>query len=186
MNDKMKNNQPAVRRVIKTGKECAYLSVFVALLLTVQLCLSFFAGVEIVTLLCVAYAYTFGIRRSMLAATAFSLLRQLIFGFFPSVLLLYLLYFNLLALCFGIVGGRKSKSRSFWLVVLLSCICTVSFTLLDDIITPVWYAYTAEAARGYFVASLPIMVTQTCCVGVTVGLLFLPLERVFRAARKRL
>ena len=92
-------------RWTSSAKELAYISVFVALLIAVQLILSFIPGVELVTVLFVAYSFSMGVRRGMLAATTFSLLRQLDFGFFPTVLVLYLIYFNLLCLLFGLLGG---------------------------------------------------------------------------------
>ena len=54
-----------------TAKELAQLAVFVALVIAAQFALSFIPGVEIVTLLFVVYAFTFGIYRGTLAATAF-------------------------------------------------------------------------------------------------------------------
>jgi len=71
------------QKKIHVGKECAYLAVFVALVIAAQFCLSAVAGVEVVTVLFASYAFTFGKGRGMLAATAFSFLRMLVFGFFP-------------------------------------------------------------------------------------------------------
>ena len=76
--------------VWRSGKECAYLAVFVALVIAAQLLLASIPGVEVVTLLLVTYSFVFGVRRGMIAATAFSLLRMLVFGFSPTVLILYL------------------------------------------------------------------------------------------------
>ena len=98
-------NEP--KNIIKnTAKEIAPLAVFVALVIAAQFVLSFVPGVEIVTVLFVSYAFVFGMRRGMLAATAFALLRQLLFGFYPTVLVLYLLYFNGLAALFGWLGQK--------------------------------------------------------------------------------
>ena len=57
---------------LRAAKECAYLAVFVALLIAAQFVFSFLPGVEIVTVLFVGYAFVFGVKRGMLAATAFS------------------------------------------------------------------------------------------------------------------
>ena len=182
----MKNEKrEAKRNKIKwTGKECAYLAVFVALLIAAQLCFAFLPGVEIVTALFIAYAFTFGVKRGVLAAVAFSLLRQLVFGFFPTVLILYLAYYPLLALLFGFLGGCvKNPVYALWWLTALACVCTVCFTMLDNIITPLWYAYTKEAARAYFLASLSIMLSQVGCTAATVAFLFLPLERAFRLVK---
>ncbi len=178
----MKEKNTAKRdRTRKASKECAYLAVFVALLIAAQLCLAFLPGVEIVTVLFITYAFTFGAKRSVLAAVAFSLLRQLVFGFFPTVLILYLIYYPLLALLFGFLGSRvKSPVCALWWLAAVACFCTACFSMLDNLLTILWNAYTAEAAKAYFLASLSVLLPQVICTAVTVTLLFLPLERVFR------
>lgn len=172
---------------VRSAKECAYLAVFVALVIGGQLALSAVPGVEIVTVLFVAYSFVFGVRRGLLAATAFTLLRQMIFGFFPTVLVLYLIYYNGLAALFACLGGRvKRPLRSLWWITLVACACTACFTLLDNVITPLFYRYTPEAAKAYFVFSLPVMIPQVVCTAVSVGTLFFPLQKGFAAAKRGL
>lgn len=180
-------SSPNGLQIARSAKECAYLSVFVALVIAAQFALSFVPGVEIVTVLFVAYSFAFGCRRGMIAATAFALLRQLLFGFFPTVLILYLIYFNLLCLTFGGLGKKvKNPLKALFPIIALACLCTVSFTLLDNIITPVWYGYSLKATRLYFYASLPVMLPQVICTAVSVGGLFLPLVKVFSIFEKKL
>lgn len=168
-----------------TAREIANLAVFVALVIAAQFALSFVAGVELVTVLFVAYAFTFGIRRGMLAATAFSLLRMVVFGVFLNVLVLYLIYYNALAACFGVLGNKiKKPLKNLWWLVLVACVCTACFTLLDNLLTIVWYDFTAKAAKTYFVASLPVAFSQMLCTVITVSTLFLPLRKVFLLTRK--
>ena len=173
--------------VIRSAKECAYLAVFVALVIAAQLALSIVPGVEVVTVLFVSYSFVFGWKRGMIAATAFSLLRQLIFGVHPMVLILYLIYFNLLAALFGVLG-KKIKAPVRWLVLLtlIACLCTVCFTMLDNVLTPLWYGYTARAAKVYFYASFTTMIPQTICTAVTVVGLFLPVWKAFSSVKKTL
>ena len=183
---KEKNTQKTTKKSVikRTSKDCAYIAVFVALLIAAQLCFAFIPGVEIVTVLFIAYSFTFGVKRGVLAAVAFSLVRQLVFGFFPKVLVLYLLYYPVLALLFGWLGRKvKSPVRALWWLTLTACACSVFFTMIDNIITPLWDAYTNEAARAYFFASLPVMLSQGICTAATVAFLFLPLERVFRLVK---
>ena len=172
MNDKKRQN---------LGKDCAYIAVFVALTIAAQLCFSFLLGVEVVTVLFVAFSFAFGCRRGMIAATAFSLLRQLIFGFYPTVLVLYLVYYNLLALLFGFLG-RWSKITPQKLVCLIAvaCVCTICFTVLDNIITPLWYGYSKRALKIYFYASFSVMIPQVICTAISVGVLFFPLVKIFK------
>ena len=115
--------------IVYTAKECAFLAVFVAILIAVQTVLSAVPGVELVTVLFVSYSFVAGAKRGMFAATAFSLLRQLVFGFSPTVLILYLIYYNLLTLTFGLFGRRIDiKGKHLPIIVGIACAGTVFFT----------------------------------------------------------
>lgn len=172
---------------MRSAKECAYLAVFVAVVIAVQLVFSAVPGMELVTVLFVAYAFVFGWKRGMAAATVFTLLRQLLFGFFPTVLIVYAVYYNLLALLFGLLGKKiKTSYKYLLLLTAIACVCTVAFTMLDNVITPLWYGYSARAAKAYFYASLPFMLPQVFCTAVSVAVLFIPLQKVFALAGKPL
>ena len=182
--EKRKKN---TQKMVYSAKECAYLAVFVSLVIALQLALSVLPGVELVTVSFVCYSYVMGARRGMIAATAFSLLRQLVFGFFPVVLILYLLYFNLLAAVFGLLGKRSAckRIRLPWLVI-FACLGTVAFTLIDNVLTPLWYGYTERAIRAYFYASLSFMLPQLICTAVSVATLFIPLTKTFIFVKRTL
>ena len=182
-------NIPAKKKALvwRSGKECAYLAVFVALVIAAQLLLAAVPGVEVVTLLFVAYAFVFGVRRGMIAATAFSLLRMLVFGFSPTVLLLYLVYFNGLTALFGGLGRVVKKPlRCLWWLVLVACVCTALFSVIDAILTPLWYAFSPRATQAYITATLPFMIPQIICTAVSVGVLFIPLQKAFFFIKKGL
>lgn len=183
----MNGKKQAKQVCIRTAKECSYASVFVSLLIAIQLVFSFVPGVEFVTILFVSYAFVFGIVRGWIVATAFSLLRQFIFGFSPTVLVLYLVYYNFLVIVFGLLGRVVKKPIQYLpLLILAGAVCTALFTLTDDIITPLWYGYSRRATKAYFTASLVFMVPQMICTVITIGLLFLPLTKVFRLLKKNL
>ena len=186
MNDKKQQNSSKNKRA-NTAKECAYLAVFVALVIAAQAVLAFVPGVEVVTVLFIAYAFVFGWGRGMIAATAFSLLRQMLFGLTPNVLVLYLVYFNFLTAVFGLLGKAIKRPVLFLpIIILCGCVCTAGFTLFDDFLTPLWYAYSARATSAYFYASLPVMFSQILCTAITVGGLFLPLRSAFVFVKKSL
>ena len=164
----------------------AVVAVFTALLLAAQYALWFAKGVEAVTVLLLVFSYRFGVRCGVLSAVAFSLLRCLLFGFFPNVVLLYLIYYPLFAACFGGVGNalrRRADLKTQLLLTALAVLFTALFTLLDDAVTPLFYGYTKEAALAYFLASLPTMAMQCACALLTVFLLFRPLMAVLRRVR---
>lgn len=172
----MKNNSP----ILLSTKDCAYISVFVALVIVTQLLFSAIPGVELVTLLFASFSFVFGALRGSISATIFSILRQILFGFYPNVLILYLIYYNFLTIIFGLIGLKiKSTQRSLILIIVLACFCTSFFTILDNIITPIYYSYSIKARELYFKSSIPFMLSQCFCTSISVGCLFLPLCKIF-------
>ena len=176
----MLNQTQNVRRR-RTAKDCAFLAVFVAVVIAAQAVLSALPGIEIVTVLFVSYSFSVEAKRGMLAATVFSLLRQIIFGFFPNVLLLYLIYYNLLAYAFSRLGRNiKNPIKSLLIIVIAACLGTIFFFVLDSFLTPIWYGFSARATRAYVLASLPFMIPQVICTAVSVAILFCPLVKIFK------
>ena len=181
----MKAQKRAKQGVAFSAKELARTSVFVATVIGAQYALAAVPFVEIVSLLFACYAYAFGAVRGGVAAVVFALLRQLLFGFYPVVLVLYLVYFPLLCLAFGLLGKSSlSGWRLLALAVVVAVLCTACFTLFDNVLTPLYHGYTQKAARLYFKASLPFLIGQTVCVGVSVAVLFLPLTKALLFVKK--
>lgn len=171
---------------MKAGK-IALCAVFVALLIALQYTLSFVPGVELVTVFLLCFCYAFGAVAGMITSTCFSLLRCFVFGFYPNVLALYLIYYNGFSLLFGALGKKFSASGNkavaeLAIITALATICTALFTLLDDIISPLFYGLPQDAARAYFISSLYVIPPQCLCTLISVGLLFIPLSRVFKSA----
>ena len=245
---------------LSPSKEIAYIAVTCALLIGGQYVFSFVAGVEIVTLILVCFSYVFGIRRGVLCAAAFSLLRCLIFPFSPTALILYLIYYPTLSAVFGGLGhikestfkncpfgfavivnvllltvaaacaacfafdfiktsrlykitvnvllwvifalciagcatfnvlyamNRRGKDTAQLLKVIIlssiAAVCTVCFTLLDDVITPLFYGYSRLTALAYFYSSFLAMLPQVVCTIASVSTLFLPLTTVLKRIYK--
>ena len=165
-----------------TAKHLAMIGVYIALIIGGQLILSGIVGVEIVTALIVIFCYKFGIRDGVTLVTAFSLLRCFIFGFFPSVLILYLIYFNFLAVVIGLISiafKRKLNRLSFVVLLFAVALLTACFTLLDDIISPLYYGYDKKATKAYFIASLPVILTQVPISTLAFGFLAFPIHKCF-------
>ena len=158
-------------------------AICVALLIGVQLALSAISGIELVTVMMLCFCFCYGIRTGVTIATVFSLLRCFVFGFQVNVIVLYLIYYNLFAVFFGWLGTRFTGRISFAkqvIIIASSMGFTLCFTLLDDVITPLMFAFHANAAKVYFLQSLTALVPQTVCTLVTVSVLFTPLTRVIR------
>lgn len=167
---------------MKTAKEISLLSVFVALLIGGQFVLSGVSGIEIVTVLITSFCFYFGIVRGLTVATAFSLLRCFLFGFFPTVIILYLIYYNLVAVVFGLLGkcfNRSLNVKKLIVTVIVAAVMTIMFSMIDNVITPLFYGYTLNAAKAYFYTSFTAMIPQTICAIITVSIFFAPLLKVY-------
>lgn len=245
---------------LSPSREIAYIAVTCALLIGGQYVFSFVAGVEIVTLILVCFSYVFGARRGAVCAAAFSLLRCFIYPFSHTALILYLIYYPLLALVFGSLGhikectfkncpayfaalvnilllaiagacavcfaldliktprlykvtlnvllwvifalcvaecaafdvlfvmNRRGKDTAQLLKIItlssVAAVCTVCFTLLDDIITPLFYGFSRVNALTYFYGSFLAMLPQVVCTIVSVSTMFTPLTAVLKRVLK--
>jgi hypothetical protein len=165
---------------MKTAKSIILPGVYTALLIGVQFVLSGVAGVELVTILLLCFCYRYGIKQGMLVANAFSLLRCFIFGFFPNVIILYLIYYNVFALVGGWLGTKQKGNYSVKkhaVVLAVALLLTLSFTLLDNIITPLMSSSTWQQAKVYAIGSITILIPQLICTAVTTIVLFRPLTK---------
>lgn len=171
---------------MSSAKKIVLPGVFTALLIGGQYVLSGISGIEIVTVLFLAFTYMCGIVQGLLVANAFSLLRCFIFGFTPSVIVLYLVYYNIFALVFGTIGklfNREYSIKKHVIIILIAVIMTVLFTMLDNVITPLMYGFTAKATKVYFLASLYTVIPQMICTFVTVLIIFPGLLKAFKLVR---
>lgn len=234
------------------AKKIAYCAIMTALLIGGQVALGFVAGIEVVTVLLVCFAYVFGVWCGVITAIAFSLLRCFIWGFYPAVILLYLIYYPLLALLFGLIGrGDKARTGKAYIatinvafvllgVVSMACakfslikisvlfkndlnvllwvlggicfalavlydallickaknvtkiffvtaiatVCTICFTLLDDVISPLFLGLGKRGTLAYFYASFTAMLPQTICTIATVSTMFYPLTTIMKKFNK--
>lgn len=160
---------------MSSAKKVILPGVFTALLLGGQLALSGISGVEVVTVLLLSFTYYFGIVQGLFVANAFSLLRCFIFGFYPVVILLYLIYYNLFVVIIGLLGkafNHEYSLKKHLIVIVAAVLLTASFTMIDNILTPLMYAFNLNATKAYFIASLPTLFGQCICTSVTVSLLF--------------
>lgn len=165
----------SARKIILPG-------VFTAILIGGQLALSGISGIEIVTVLLLTFVYKFGIKQGLLVANSFSLLRCFIFGFMPNVIILYLVYYNLFVIVFGTVSKifkHKYSIKRHAVILLVAVIMTATFTMIDNVLTPLMYGFSQKAMGAYFMASLYTVVPQMICTFATVLILFPCLLKTF-------
>lgn len=89
---------------LSAAKKIAVCAMTAAILIAVQAVFGLVSGIEVVTALLLSFSAYFGAVCGMISAVAFSLLRCFIWGFYPSVIVLYLIYYPLFALLCGILG----------------------------------------------------------------------------------
>ena len=174
---------------MNTAKKTAICGAFCALLLATQYVFNAIKGVELVTLLFVTFCFTFGGVCCFLVAVAFCLLRCLIYGFFPSVVVLYLIYYPMLALAASALGKvlkGSSVLRQAIVVTVFSVFFTVIFSVIDCIVTPLFYSYTKSVWVAYIYQCAPVCLIQCVCVGISVGLLFTPLKSAFEVVKRHI
>lgn len=168
---------------MNSAKKIILPGVFTALLIGGQLALSGISGIEVVTVLLLTFVYRYGIGQGLLVANAFSLLRCFIFGFIPNVIVLYLIYYNIFVLVFGFLGKvfrHEYSIKKHIIVLFISIIMTAMFTMVDNILTPLMYGFTANAAKAYFIASLYTVIPQITCTFLTVLIIFPGLLKVLK------
>ena len=167
---------------MNTHKDITLIGLFTALLIGGQFVLFGISGVEIVTILFASFAFYFGVVRGLVVATAFSLLRCMVFGFFPNVLILYLVFYNLFAVVIGLIGKKMNRTLTIVkLIILVSVLAllTILFTVLDNFITPLYYGMTGEALKSYWLLSLTAMIPQTICTIITTTTLLPSLINIY-------
>lgn len=104
--------------------------------------------------------------------------------------LLWIIFAISVALCavFCVLTVLKKKGANtaglieIITVTAAACLCTVCFTFLDDIISPLFYGWSKQTALTYFYASFLAMLPQTVCTAVTVSTMYLPLTSVMKKA----
>lgn len=140
-------------------KKIAISAVAVALLIAVQFAFSALPGVELVSVLFISFCFVFGAGMGAAVATCFSLLRCFLFGFNPAVIVLYLVYFNLLALLFGGVGRNQAKIAAWVTPLLLACLAVGSlyFALAGIPVSPLVKARLNGFLWGLFALSCALL-----------------------------
>ena len=109
-----------------------------------------------------------GIPISVLYQTKVSIMLWILFAICVCILAEYII---------SSIISRNGESQEVSMIVALAICCTVMFTLLDDIITPLIYGYGIDVAIGYFYTSFLALLPQTVGASLSVSILFYPLKK---------
>ena len=97
-------------KIGKNAKTLATLAVMTALLIVGKWSLNVLANVEVVTLFCAVFGYTFGFI-AIIPSTIFCFEEMLVWGAHTWVIC-YFLHWNLVVIAFALLGARKRKKLS--------------------------------------------------------------------------
>lgn len=129
----MKKHQPI------TLREMIILSLMDAVLIVAQMIFGMIAGIEIVTVLYLCFSLVFGWKMSWLLGIIFSITRCLIYGFYPNVLLLYLIFYSI---CPWIIWLSSRYEKAVWVMALSSVLICI-WVLLSPLPKLVWINWMA-------------------------------------------
>lgn len=146
--------------------------------------LAFLPNIEIVTLLCGLYGYSFGFV-GVAAVFIFVGAEVLIWGVGPWIIS-YLIYFPLLTLLFMFLNKKGVKNR--FILTAAAVISTVFFGVLTSLIDiglfSGYFENFGERFVIYYLRGIPFYLTQTVCNAVLYPLLF-PLLSQFLCKQKK-
>ena len=84
---------------------------------------------------------------------------------------------------FGFLGKvfrHEYSIKKHIMVVVVAVVMTALFTISDNVLTPLIYGFTVNAAKAYFVASLYTVMPQIVCTFATVLIIFPGLLRLLK------
>ena len=155
------------------AKRIAFVGIAAATIECAKLALAFLPNVEVVTLLTALYGYSFG-WLGVLSAIVFVCIEPLIWGVNTWVVL-YFIYWPLVACIFMILGKAKVKNR--WIITLTVVVLTVFFGLLSSFIDVGLFSGYFDnffyRFSVYYLRGLPFYLAQIATNAVVFPLLFL-------------
>ncbi len=167
-------------------KKNALVGIMAATVECAKLALAALPNIEIVTLLCALYGYSFG-GMGVLAAFVFVCIEPLIWGF-GTWLPLYFIYWPLVAFIFMLFGKKRVENRL--ILTLTALILTVFFGLLSSFIDlglfSGYFDNFFHRFSIYYMRGLPFYIAQILTNAVLFPALFIPLAKRLRKERTRL
>lgn len=129
----MKNTKRG--RLIFDARSVALIGIMTATLTCGKLVLASLPNIEVVTLLCALWGYSFGIY-GVIASGLFVMIEPLIYGI-GSWLISYIIYWPTVAIIFMLLGRKKINSR--WIFTATAVGLTLLFGILSSVIDSAFY-----------------------------------------------
>lgn len=152
--------------------DIALIGLCTAILVAVQVALSFLPNIELVTLLIIIYARHLG-NKTLFVIYLFALLQGLIYGFH----LWWIAYLYVWTVLY-IVALLMKKTDSAPMLAVAAAIFGLLFGTLSAI--PYFFIGGFGGGIGYILAGIPFDLVHCIANFVTVLVLFMPLDRLFK------
>ncbi|MCQ2409067.1 MAG: hypothetical protein MJ068_00825 [Clostridia bacterium] len=169
------------KRVKLTSAYIARVALMAALLTTLKLAFSFIPNVEVVTLLILVFSSSFGLIYSLPATLIFCLTEMLFYGF-NSWVILYFVYWPLLAVISAVLLKRKNVAVAVIISAFLSFVFGVLSACADTLFCVMKLSGPdlAKYFAAYYLRGLYFDVIHIVSSSVIVLVLFRPLTAVCR------
>lgn len=175
-----------------SAKKIAVLGMMAALLVAGKWALNLVPNVEVVTLFCALFGYTFGFI-AVVPATIFCLEETLAWGVHTWVIV-YFVHWNTIVIVFSLLGKLKKEPMTkidYVLPVIVAVIATVVFGLFSTFVDAV-YACIYSSFDKFFVyfatiygRGIVFFIVHTVCNLVLFSLVFHPLAKLIAALKRK-
>lgn len=165
-------NNSEKRKILFNARTVALVGIMAATLECGKLALSFLPNVEVVTILCALYGYTFGLY-GVIAAAVFVCIEPLIWGV-GSWIITYFIHWPLVAIVFMLLKKRGVQGRLLLTSVAVGL--TVLFGVISSIIDSAFLLGINEHYLKnvciYYLRGIWFYLTQIACNAVIFPILF--------------
>lgn len=177
------------RRTVLTARYVTQVAVMAGLITALKFALSFLPNVELITLLIAVFSTVWGLKYSLPATVVFCLVEMAIYGV-GSWLLLYFIYWPLLAVIFYYALRNKKTPVAMGISVPIGLVMTVLFGVFSACTDTLFVmgAVSKDMLGTYFVSyylkGLWFDIIHVISVLISLLVLYIPLVKVCERIRK--
>ena len=177
------------KRTVLTAQYVTQVAVMAGLITALKFALSFLPNVEVITLLIAVFSTVWGLKYSLPATIVFCLVEMAIYGV-GSWLLLYIVYWPILAVIFYYALRNKKTPVAMGISVGIGLVMTVAFGVLSACTDTLFVvgAVSKDMLGTYFVSyylkGLWFDLVHVISVVISLLVLYIPLVKVCERIRK--